>query len=92
MELRERLVEKIMTLDRMFALHDHTTYRKAMENIARATTVAGATAPERAVVLLTGDSGSDLEGKWNLANLPDLSEARSLLRSLIEDILGSNRE
>jgi hypothetical protein len=76
---RERIVEKILALERVAALLDRRTFETAMETIR---SIAD-TPPESAWVL--ADDGESVA--IDLSSLPDLGEVRTSLRRLAIDIM-----
>lgn len=86
--IRERLREKIFTLDRLLSLHDRTTYEMALRNFRVAAErsqyrpASEAVVPQSAFLVHDNGEREDLQ----FSELPDLTNTRALLRSLIEDM------
>lgn len=88
LSVKDRVKEKLWTLDRLLALHDKTTYDVAMQNFGIAIQSSqrdqkfDTEAPTKAV-LIDDASGAEI---WSFSELPDLTDARTALKSLISEL------
>lgn len=93
LSVRERVLEKLLAIKRLIDIHDKATYARAIRDI-EAVAVNSGNAPLRQSgdpirtpleayrAIIIGDNGQS--EAFSLEDLPDLSEARSLIEELIE--------